>query len=231
MKHVICSDSWRFRNNAPPISFYEIVGSSFRGHVFTLNRILVSGIEPEYVYCVYPNNSAHGKKTLYVGKDKSEAQAVLEAYNVEMAEKVRRGEKKKHLKGSLKTDLPLLPEGNFKVGCLSNSRIFVESGEDKTDRCFLFISSNNNYFGSLEFAQEYTDGRMLWVGSELNFGLSIHGVAILEVGQSVAVRKYSNVDCRIVTLRWTGKEIEKEEFVEDRDIDLLLKKPEKVTLL
>ena len=200
MKHILMSTGWSFSIEPFPAYRSELVfGRNKRDREF----LPVQNVAPVVTYTV---TADYGKTVLYQGMDKAAAEAAKAVYDEQN-------------KGSWKTanlqaTQPTLPEGKFKViKTKEKGTILVIPGEDKTNRCLLFVGCSGGFRGGESVLQDGTTATILKTCSAGNNCESRTEVIVLmEVGQTVAFYTYGRRTNEVYLYTWDGTEVKETHY-------------------
>jgi len=110
--------------------------------------------------------------------------------------------------------LPTLPEGKFRViKTREKGTILVVPGEDKTNRCLLFVGCAGGFRGGVSVLKDGTSGTILKTCSAGNAcESSIEVIVLLEPGQCITFWSYGRHTNEVYQYTWNGTEMEKKHF-------------------
>jgi hypothetical protein len=202
MKHIILTNAWEYGTDPFPAYRANLVyGRNKRDRAF----LPVKGVTPITTYTV---TADYGRTTLYSGSDKAKAEATKTQYETEKKEKGEYGY------AEMKVGLPTLPEGKFRViKTKEKGTILVVPGEDKTNRCLLFVGSAGGFRGGVGVVNDGTTGTILKECSAGNAcESSTEVIVLLEIGQSVAFHTWGRRTNEVYLYTWNGEEMEKKHF-------------------
>ena len=212
MKHIMLSSAWTF--GVEPFPAYRtslVYGRNKQDREF----LPVKGVIPVPRYTVVGETfGGYGAPILYVGTDKAVADKVAAEYNEKQVEQ-KLGEASSwtptaHIQvGSME-----LPEGEFRViKTKEKGTILVVPGEDKTNRCLLFVGCTGGFRGGVGVVKDGTTGSLL---KECSAGNNCESraevIALLESGQSVAFHTSGRRTDEVYLYTWSGSEVEKQHF-------------------
>lgn len=195
MKHILMSTGWTYSNEPFPAYRSELVfGRNKRDREF----LAIKNIAPEVIYTV---TADYGKTELYKGSDKAAAEAAKATYDEQ-----NKGTWKS---ANFQATQPTLPEGKFKViKTKEKGTILVVAGEDKSNRCLLFVGCAGGFRGGESVLQDGTTATILKTCSAGNACESRTEVIVLmEVGQTVAFYSYGRRTNEVYLYTWDGTEV------------------------
>jgi hypothetical protein len=202
MKHIMLSNAWEYGTDPFPAYRANLVyGRNKRDREF----LPVKDVTPITTYTV---TADYGRTTLYSGSDKTKAEAAKTQYETEKKEKGEYGY------AEMKVGLPTLPEGKFRViKTKEKGTILVVPGEDKTNRCLLFVGCAGGFRGGVGVIKDGTTGTILKECSAGNAcESSTEVIVLLEPGQSIAFHTYGRRTNEVYLYTWNGAEVEKKHF-------------------
>lgn len=202
MKHIMLSSSWEFSTDPFPAYRANLVyGRNKRDREF----LPVKDVTPITTYTV---TADYGRTTLYSGSDKARAEELKAKYEAEKKEKGEYGY------AELKVSLPTLPENRFRViKTKEKGTILVVPGEDKTNRCLLFVGCAGGFRGGVGVISDGTTGTILKECSAGNAcESSAEVIVLLEQGQSVGFHTSGRRTNEVYKYIWNGTEVEKKHF-------------------
>lgn len=207
MKHIMLSSAWEYGTDPFPAYRANLVyGRNKRDREF----LPVKDVTPITQYTV---TADYGKTVLYVGTDKAAAEAVKAKYDTEQKAKAESSSYWTPT-ADLKAGLPTLLEGAFRViKTKEKGTILVVPGEDKTNRCLLFVGCAGGFRGGVSVLKDGTTGMILKTCSAgNNCESSTEVIVLLEQGQSVAFHTYGRRTNEVYQYTWNGAEVEKKHF-------------------
>ena len=206
MKHIIMTNAWEFGTDPFPAYRANLVyGRNKRDREF----LPVKDVTPMTQYTV---TAEYGKTTLYIGTDKTAAEAAKAKYDA--AKKAEKPESSWTPTADLKAGLPTLPEGKFRViKTKEKGTILVVPGSDDTNRCLLFVGCAGGFRGGVGVISNGTTGTILKECSAGNAcESSTEVIVLLEVGQSVGFHTSGRRTNEVYLYTWNGAEVEKKHF-------------------
>lgn len=200
MKHIIISDKWQFGTDPFPAYRCSLVyGRNQRDREF----LPTNGITPTE-FAVF--KSGHEKQGPEYKGTLDGARKVADEWN------------KDHPKGTYAqayvTHHGVLPENKFCViKTQEKGTILAVSGEDKTNRCLLFVVCAGGFRGGVSVLTDGTTGTILIKCSAGNAcESSVEAIAILAIGQSIAFHTSGRRTNEVYQYLWNGKEVEKKHY-------------------
>lgn len=108
----------------------------------------------------------------------------------------------------------VLPEDRFSViKTQEKGTILAVSGEDKTNRCLLFVGCAGGFRGGVSVLTDKTTGTILMECSAGNAcESSVEAIVILDIGQTIAFYTFGRRTNEVYQYLWNGKEVEKKHF-------------------
>jgi len=206
MKHIMLSNAWEFGTDPFPAYRVNLVyGRNKRDREF----LPVKDVTPMTQYTV---TADYGKTVLYIGTDKTAAESAKAKYDA--AKRVEKPESSWTPTADLKAGLPTLPEGKFRViKTKEKGTILVVPGEDKTNRCLLFVGCAGGFRGGVSVLKDGTTGTILKTCSAGNAcESSTEVIVLLEPGQSIAFWTHGRHTDEVYQYTWNGVEVEKKHF-------------------
>ena len=209
MKHVLLSDAWEFSTEPFPAYRANLVyGRNKRDRAF----LPVKDVMPVTQYTV---TADFGKTVLYSGTDKATAEAVKVQYDAEQRAKAEKDSPSWRVPtAEIRAGLPTLPQDKFRViKTKEKGTILVVPGEDKTNRCLLFVGCEGGFRGGVSVLEEGTTGTILKKCSAGNAcESSVEVIVLLEPGQSIAFHTYGRSANEVYVYTWNGVSVEKKHF-------------------
>ncbi len=204
MLHVTLSKSWEYNTEPFPAFRCNLVyGRNKRDREF----LSVKDVTPVINYTVTADNNV-----LYSGSDKVAAEKAKADFDAKPLEPGNPEWSRNY--ADLKVGLPTLPRDNFRViKTKEKGTILIVPGEDKTNRCLLFVGCNGGFRGGESILQDGTTGQILKQCSAGNAcESSTEAVVLLEIGQSIAFHTYGRRTNDVYVYTWTGTAIESKHF-------------------
>lgn len=200
MKHILLSTGWSFSTEPFPAYRASLVfGRNKRDREF----LPVQNVSPVVIYTV---TAEYGKTELYKGSDKAAAEAAKATYDEQNKDSWK--------SANLQATQPTLPEGKFKViKTKEKGTILVIPGEDRTNRCLLFVGCSSGFRGGETVLQNGTTANILKTCSDGNaFESRTEVIALMEVGQAVAFHTYGRRTNEVYVYTWDGTEIKEAHY-------------------
>ena len=201
------SSAWEYGTDPFPAYRVNLVyGRNKRDRQF----LPVKDVTPMTQYTV---TADYGKTVLYAGTDKAAAEAAKAKYDAEQKAKAKSSSYWTPT-ADLKAGPPTLPENKFRViKTREKGTILVVPGEDKTNRCLLFVGCAGGFRGGVSVLKDGTTGAILKTCSAGNAcESSIEVIVLLEPGQSIAFWSYGRHTNEVYQYTWNGTEVEKKHF-------------------
>lgn len=195
------SNAWEFGTDPFPAYRVNLVyGRNKRNREF----LPVKDVAPVTTYTV---TADYGKVSLYVGTDKSSAEAANASYDAE--QKAKADGSSWTPTANLEAGLPTLPEGKFRViRTKEKGTILVVPGNDDTNHCLLFVGREGGFRGGVSVVQDGTTGTILKECSAGNAcESSCEVIALLEQGQTVAFHTSGRHTNEVYVYTWDGQEV------------------------
>lgn len=207
MKHVTISNQWKWSEEPFPAFRAELV---FGRHKWDREFLPVKNVYPVVTYTVTAEYKEH---LLYKGTSETEAKEAEEKWDK------RKIEEKDHCnKAYMERSHPTLPENQFRViKTKEKGTILVVPGEDKTDRCLLFVGCEGGSRGGVEILEEFTTSQILKTCSAGNAGTSaIETICLLSPGQTIVFYSWGRGGVKTVyTYTWDGTKVKEKEYTKD----------------
>jgi len=200
MKHILLSTGWSFSTEPFPAYRSELVfGRNKRDREF----LPVQNVSPVVIYTV---TADYGKTELYKGSDKAAAEAAEAAYDEQNKDSWK--------SANLQATQPTLPEGKFKViKTREKGTILVVPGDDRSNRCLLFVGCDGGFRGGESVLQDGTTATILKTCSAGNACESrTEVITLMEVGQTVAFYSYGRRTNEVYVYTWDGTEVKKTHY-------------------
>ncbi|MFH0845978.1 MAG: hypothetical protein V1851_01085 [Patescibacteria group bacterium] len=200
------TNAWEF--GIEPFPAYRanlIYGRNKRDREF----LPVEDVSPVTEYTV---TADYGKTVLYTGSDKHTAEVAKAKYDA--AKKAEKPESSWTPTADMKTGLPTLPDGQFRViKTKEKGTILVVPGNDDTNRCLLFVGCAGGFRGGVSLVKDGTTGNVLKSCSAgNNCESSIEVIALMEVGQSVAFHTSGRRTNEVYMYTWDGEKMKEKHF-------------------
>jgi len=199
MKHIMLSSAWKFE--VEPFPAYR-VNLVYGRNKWAREFLPVKGVNPITTYTV---TAECGQSVLYTGTDEAKAKEVKEAYDAEQ---------KTWERANFNVSLPTLPEDKFRViKTREKGTILIVPGEEKTNRCLLFVGCAGGFRGGESVLKDGTTGTILKICSAGNAcESSTEVIVLLEPGQTIAFHTFGRRTNEAYLYTWNGAALEKKHF-------------------